>query len=396
MLSHMPYPPIETGRPAPRRIALAMGMANRLTEGMIAGIARYAGEHTRWELATRKPMGLLTFEPEQLHEFDGVISDEHDPFWAGGPPVVFVTAPQVDRYGPVVAVDDVEIGALAASHLVSLGIPHFALVTIRNAPWAELRCRGFEDELSRRKRRCERFEQAGWNWARRSRVLPDFRAWLEELPKPCAIFGVNDLTGVHVISTATSIGLRVPEEIAVLGVDNCDRCELVVPSLSSVATADREIGYEAARMLDLAMHGRPAPMHTFTRIAPRGVVQRGSTEVLGYTDPIVCDAMRMIRLRAAHEAICIRKLAVELGVSRQQLGRAFLAATGRTLKSEIDTQRSAHLRELLRSTTRPIKRLAFEMGFASSSELTRFCARMLQRKPLGIRRQKRRPQRALT
>jgi LacI family transcriptional regulator len=178
----------------------------------------------------------------------------------------------------------------------------------------------------------------------------------------------------------------VPEQVALLGVNDDDlACASTVPPLSSIRPNSEQIGYEAARQLDRGMAGKPAGKPTVTRIAPQEVVQRGSTLVMGYDDPVVCDAMRLIQIRAPREPVMVDQIAAELRVQRQQLNRAFYDCVGHSPKQEIDRVRGERLRAMLMSTSMPMKQIAYEMGFGSPSQLIRFCRRVHSRTPLELR-----------
>lgn len=123
--------------------------------------------------------------------------------------------------------------------------------------------------------------------------------FLRSLPVPTAVFAANDEQGRRVLNASTEAGLRVPEQIAVLGVDDdILLCESTVPALSSIRKGDYRCGQIAAAMLDAVMHGRDIP-EPHVAIAPIGVVMRGSTGYDAMSDATVARALTYIRTHAA-------------------------------------------------------------------------------------------------
>jgi len=256
----------------------------------------------------------------------------------GGVPWVNVSNYPFAAGWPVVTNDDERVGATAAAALLARGFRQFAFV---NQVWGGrsflLRGLGFARAV----------EAAGGRWhawppamtpsdAPRPRqpVPEDLGAWLADRPRPLAVLAANDETGEAVVGHCRARGLAVPEEVAVVGVDNDDvRCELAAVPLSSVALGTRRIGYEAAAVLDRLMAGGPPPPGPVL-IEPTGVVERRSSDAVAVDDPDVAAAVRFIAARAA-EPIDVEDVARAVAVGRRALERRFRAALGRSPHDEI-------------------------------------------------------------
>ena len=169
------------------------------------------------------------------------------------------------------------------------------------------------------------------------------RRWLTGLPRPVGILASHDPQAVELSELCRHSGLRVPEEVALVGVDNDDLlCELGAPSLTSVALPAERVGFEAARLLDcLLTRPRPRgrPGGSALLLPPQGVVTRVSTDVLAIDDAEVVATLRFIR-QHAHESIQVKDVLDEVPVSRRTLERRVRAALGRGVWEEI---RRAHL-----------------------------------------------------
>ena len=192
--------------------------------------------------------------------------------------------------------------------------------------------------------------------------------WVAQLPKPAGIFAVNDNMGKRVLEACQRAGVAVPEQMAVVGVDNDSLvCGLCTPPLSSVAADHFRVGYEAAKLLDELMRGEPLP-ESLLKIPPRGVVTRLSSDVLAIDDPEVAQAVREIREHAC-EGIDVAEVAQRVGLSRTTLKRHFQAILKRSVFDEIVAVQLKRAQELLADTDLPLKLIARRTGFRHASSM---------------------------
>ena len=196
-------------------------------------------------------------------------------------------------------------------------------------------------------------------WTEQQKALSH---WISALPKPCGVMACNDVIGLRVLDVCRLLGTRVPEEVAVVGVDNDELlCELADPPMSSVDQDVERIGREAASLLDRMMAGKPfseAPRF----IEPKGVVRRASSDVVAIEDPALARALRLLRSRPG-ERIPVADLARSAALSRRELERRFRSALGRSPAQEVTRCRLAHARSLLGETDEPLERVAERSGF---------------------------------
>jgi LacI family transcriptional regulator len=187
-------------------------------------------------------------------------------------------------------------------------------------------------------------------------------AWLRRLPKPVGILACMDLRAQQIISAAQESNLLVPDEVAILGINNdLTRCEISYPALSSVAPNTFQSGYRAAEVLAEMLAGKRFP-NLDERIEPIGVVTRRSTDVLAISDRTVASALGFIRERAC-QRITVDEVVRHAHTSRSQLERKFRAHLGRTPQEEIRRMQVAKIRQLLQETDFPLKRIADLAGF---------------------------------
>lgn len=226
-----------------------------------------------------------------------------------------------------------------------------------------------------------------------SLLQDELKAWLAALPKPVGIMACHDVRARHVLEACRSLGLRVPHDVAVVGVDDDEFvCELCDPPLSSVSLAARSVGHEAAQLLDRLM--RPtrfaagttmaSPMPRRTLVPPVGVVARQSTDTLAVADPVIAAAIRTIRERAA-KGLEISELVTASKLSRWQLEDRFRRVVGRSIHDDMLHVRLNEARRLVTTTSLPLKQIAPRSGFRSVAYMTTLFRRHFNATPAALR-----------
>jgi LacI family transcriptional regulator len=205
------------------------------------------------------------------------------------------------------------------------------------------------------------------DWEQEQRIL---LAWLKSLPKPVGLMACNDICGREVLQACAAAGLRAPDDVAVVGVDNDElMCELSNPPLSSIALDVEKAGYEAARLLDSLMSGHFAGEHV-VQVEPVYVVTRQSSEIMAPDDPNVATALQFIKTHAG-QPIGVSHVVEHAGVSRRTLERRFARALGRSISSEITQCRLERAKRLLLETDLPSLRVAAGAGFGTVKTFNR-------------------------
>jgi LacI family transcriptional regulator len=186
--------------------------------------------------------------------------------------------------------------------------------------------------------------------------------WLRSLPKPIGLMASNDLRAHQILMLCGDNHLAVPDEVAVIGVDNDEViCGLTQPPLSSVEQDPEEVGYQAAGVLDGLMRGGPAPASSFI-VGPKGVVARQSTDFVAVGDADVAAALRFIREHAC-DGISVDAILAQVPVSRRTLERRFAALLDRSPRDEILRVQLRHVKQLLTVTDYPLSKIAEMSGF---------------------------------
>jgi LacI family transcriptional regulator len=269
---------------------------------------------------------------------------------------------------PSVISDHTAIARFAVDHLLDRHFRHFAFVGVERALWSRMRRDAFADNLQRAGYHCHVYSPIS-----RRRFLEsweggqqDLAEWLSELPKPVGVFAAHDLRGLCVLDACRRNGLLVPEQVAVVGVDNDETlCNLADPPLSSVKLDLERMGYQAAAVLDQLMRGRKAPKKP-TAIKPLGVVTRRSTDVVAIGDPLTAQAIRYIHQHSCN-GITVDDIAKHCRVSRSFIERSFSKYLGTPPHEHIVRAKMSRAKQLLTETDYPLSAIAAKIGLSQAA-----------------------------
>jgi len=378
----------------PFRVALLFHRDLAYCRGVLAGIEDWIKETgTSWRVrhapsTSRVIPSLREWQP------DGVLGHIFDEELARSlrrldKPLVntTLTIPWFDV--PTIDAHHHQVGRLAADYLLQRSFQSFAFFGNKWALFSKMRERGFE----------ERLNEAGFSarvhyedylpmrptsssWVRSD---DEVGSWLMSLPKPTGIFCCHDVPACDLIEVCATLKISVPDEIAILGVDN-DRfeCELAHPTLSSIALPLREIGWNAAAMLDKSMHGKAIEDEP-QLFAPTHVVARRSTDMHAVKDDEVRKALMFIK-ESSTRPISVDDVASAAGLSRRQLERRFRDAMGRPVLSEIHRLRVELAMELLAESNLKIEAVAYRAGFSGARQMGSVFRRTVGKSPSECRK----------
>lgn len=303
-------------------------------------------------------------------------------------PVVNVSTWLTDVPVASVCPDNVRIGKLAAEFLLERGFRHVAFFGGGNKQYVTVRREAFAAALKEAGVDLWEVPPIGFSSRWRQEIRRQI-GQLRKTPKPLAVFTANDEDGRHFLEVCRRGEFRVPDEIAVLGVDNDEMiCEISTPTLSSVDTRPERIGYEAAAMMMRLLEGEPTPDEAML-IPPAGVIERRSTEVIPVADAEVATAMHYIR-EHADEPMRVADVVTFVGLSRRTLERRFTQAVGRSPAQEIRCQHIKRAQQLLSFTDWNLTRIAYASGFRSFRHLAEVFRRELDESPTTYRKRTKR------
>ena len=358
-------------------VALVIETSNAYARGVLEGIIAYIRHHERWsvvlpeqERGARPPGWLANWKG------DGIIARIETDEIARAMrrtrrPVVDVSAARHLPDIPWVETDDEAIARLAADHLIERGFRHLAFCGDPAFNWSLWRQQHFERIAREAGCECHVHQSiprsdAKYSWNREKRGLAH---WLQRLPRPVGIMACYDIKAQQLLDVCRELNIAVPEEAAVLGVDN-DRllCGLAAPPLSSVICNTRRTGYEAASLLDRMMSGEPVGPESVL-VKPLGIETRQSTDILAIDDPEVAAAVRFIRENALSN-INVSDVLRRVPVSRRVLDSRFRKLLGRTPHEEITRLKIDRVKQLLTETDLPLSTIAQRCGYQHDEYLS--------------------------
>ncbi len=291
---------------------------------------------------------------------------------------------------PKIRPNNIAAGHLGAEHFVEKGFRNFAFCGFEGDLWSEERRDGFVEGLVLAGKKSTTFEtvypgisQPAWEFAEEDEMA----RWLKTLPKPVAIFACNDLRAVHVVNACQQADFRVPEEVAILGVNNDSaRCELSAPSVSSIPIDVSEYARVAGATLEALMGGAdPKDYEKVTLIDPREVVTRRSTSILAVEDQAVAQALNLIRERAC-KGITVEEVAKAVHISRSLLEKRFRQYVGRSPQVEIRQAQVIQIKQMLAETEYSLAHIAEMAGFEHPEYMSVVFKRLTRTTPSAYRR----------
>jgi LacI family transcriptional regulator len=380
----------------PLQVALIIESSVSYGRSMLQGIARYMSSHHRWsvyfeqhELGAAPPAWL------GASRWDGILCRPTDPDLARRlrrmkVPVVDLNDLYENLKLPWVGSNHTGIGRLGAQHFLERGFRNFAFCGFSGELWARQRCDGFCAGVAPENLTVPVYESP-WRGSSVSRwnvEIAQLGKWLKDLPKPVGVMACNDARALHLLDACHQTGLLVPEEVAVVGVDNEEIfCELCNPALSSVAPDAERIGYQAAELLDKLMSGQP-PAHRRIQIDPLRVVTRRSSDTLAIKDRTVATAIRFIREQALH-GCTVPDVTRHVRVSRSVLERRFREYLGRSPQAEIRRVQGGRIQQLLADTDFTLEKISELSGFQHPEYMSVVFKRLFGQTPGQYRKQKR-------
>lgn len=280
------------------------------------------------------------------------------------------------------------ISRLAADHLFERGFRNFAYCgyarTLVNG-WSQERERSFARRVAECGLACDVYHGHRTSSRQWAKIQQSLATWLRSLRKPLGVMAANDTRARQVLEACRACHLRIPEEVAVIGVDNDELlCQLSSPLLTSIEQGAKRIGYSAAALLDEVMQGKK-PARLRLVVDPVGVVTRQSTDTFALTDPVIVKPMTFIRQYAC-TGIRVSDVVNVAAISRSNLESHFKIALGCTVHTAIRRVQLERARLLTLNTNLPLKQVAANTGFRSVQHMTMLFGRAFSQPPARYRK----------
>lgn len=365
-----------------RKVLLILGCSRASERGMLRGVIRYCRFHNPWILYREPPFyrkppfhtqskDARTLTRLRERGFDGIIT------WAanrvqletfippGFPSVILPIEEQIPGHCCIVE-EAQTAGRMGAEHFLERGFTRFAFCGYDHMFWSRVRQEGFVRRVRQAGYAVYLYEppapRASLTWEAEQASMAD---WLKSLPKPIGLMVCNDDRAQQVVEANKAANVRVPDDIAILGVDDDDMiCELTNPPLSSIVMNPEEVGYEAAAQLDRQMTGRKV-LKQMIHLRPMHIHTRQSTDVLAVEDPIVARALRFIRTHAG-QVLSVDEVVEASLASRRLLERHFKDVVGASIYHEIQRTHIERACQMLVDTNWSVAEIAERCGFSNA------------------------------
>ena len=383
-----------------RKVALLIDRSFGYGQDIILGVSRYSSLHSDWELYVPPPdyldRRMRSHRMSNLPWFkeckpDGVIMLEdlksNEGVIETGVSAVLANVPEKNSGLPHIKIDNHAIGKMAVEYFVNRGFKSLVHCGLGYYLWATQRYEGFSAAT----------EQFGlkaytYNMPKSRRKFPSIKErdliadWLKTLPKPIGLFACNDDMGKMVADACKKAGILVPEEIAILGVDNDEVvCMTSNPPLSSICLTTQKCAYEAAVLLDKIMNNKKIENKEIT-IIPTHVITRQSTNIMAIENQQIARAVQFIRQNPKNP-IQVNDVVREIDMPRRTMEKYFRSVLGRSVHDEIARVRVENISQMLAETSMTISQIAKEFGFSDATHLTRFFREKKGLTPLAHRKQ---------
>lgn len=364
-------------------ILLSIESSRGFGRDLLTGISDFTRVHSPWT-TSRKPPFFRNCKTDSQDidvikgEFDGIITrvpEEIPIVQQSGVPAIFATALvppgfTIDSHYPTISTDHSAIARMALDYFIDQGFRNIAYCGFGDISWSQGRRDALRDYAQEIGYEVLCYDQpSGYNWDKEIPIIAD---WLKWLPKPVAVLACSDDRAENLIEAAKLSNVKIPEEAAILGIDNDALiCDLSNPTLSSIVINTKKVGYEAAALLDRLIKGDEVMSGQKLLIEPVYVEVRQSTDILAVDDPEVAVALNFIR-KKTKDHIQVQDVVDASGVSRRVLENRFRKLLNRSVLQEIRQVRIKTISRMLCETDMSIKSIAMSLGFTSVDHISRY------------------------
>ncbi len=370
------------------KVAFAHNNISHNTQGIMGGITEYMRNNTDWQLIVWPDSSFESLEFLKRRGCKGAFvsvqtSTKAQQLLKLGIPVIALNTMQDMLNLPYISADSEWVSRMAFEYLAAKHFSHLGFFGLAQARWSRERLHHFSRFAAHaghtvRVFECEQAAIADeipfaklWINMVLNEGQQDLVNWLRDLPKPAAILASCDILACHLCNVAREAGLAVPDDIAILGVnDDQALCNLCDPPLSSITFDFKKAGIEAAELMSRLISGQDEPQGQWIRIQPAYVKSRRSTDIFAIDDADVIAALKFIR-QHAHKPLQVDDVAHAVCVSRRSLQMKFQKSLGRSVHDQIVLAHFETAKALLIDTNLPIDEIAVRSGFHYTTNMRR-------------------------
>lgn len=359
-----------------KKIVLLVETSRAFGRQLIIGIARYSKLYGPWSFY-KEPIDLkssiphlTSWKPDGIIMRDSLITKEL--LKLNIPTIIAIHNSTYPKNLPTIKTDSKKIAKMASQHFLEKGLRKIAFCGFDDYEWSRERGKYFsifnQEAGYQTHMYIQRKGIKNRDWENEQRHVSE---WIERLPKPVGIFACNDDRGQHILEVCKLMHLKVPEDIAVLGVDNdLMVCDLGDPPLTSIALNVESAGFEAAKLMDQMITSKTLSGGQIL-VSPLHLVQRQSSDILEVSDPEVNQAINFIKKNAQNK-ILVEDVVEETNLSRRTLERRFKHTIRRSIYGEIKRVRIELIAKMLIETDLPISHISSLFNFTDVEHISRY------------------------
>ncbi len=362
-----------SGESVLKQIFAFVGWSAEYHRRVMSGVLAYADEHAQWDLTNVGRSGPEGKSESVKSKPDGMIILDllrapRDKLLRRYPVPVVNLFDYFYQAAVNIYVDDECVGQTVAAYFLDRRYEHFAYVGLQDHSWSDMRELGYRHILAGAGCGYDAYHigrkyyyPIGY-YQRLPEVDSKLVRWLSRQPKPLALFAGNDITAMLVSYACRAVKLKVPADVAIVGVDNDELwCGTMRPRLSSVAVPWRHIGYLAAQWLDRLMLGEVIDQPHVIQVKPGDIVTRQSSDFTAVNDPDLKDALVYLRQHACRP-VSVDDILEAVPISRRRLERLFSRHIGHSPFHEIRRLQIERARRLLVHTELSMPQIAVNSG----------------------------------
>lgn len=380
------------------KIILLLDFAEEYSKSLLKGISKYSAEHGPWTYCRMPLYYRETIGIEGILEWakdwgaDGIIGqlyNEMDIQKILDSKIPIIAQDFKERFEelPNITGSYREAGLMGASYFLQKGFKNFAFYGFNNIVWSRERAEGFEAKIQSLGYKVHYFEHRKSRstdlWYFKSNSLSK---WLLSLPKPIALMTCDDNQGLHITEACKQNKIRIPEEVAVLGVDNDEMlCELSDPPLSSIGLDIEKGGYDTAKLMEhMIENGHDDHYDIFVK--PTQIITRQSTDIYATNDDHIASTLKYIH-KNIEKNLQVDEVVKQVPLSRRTLEKRFLHITGYPIYKYIFNLRIEKFTQKLLETDQTIFEIAMDLGLTDSKNIARQFKQLKGYNPIEYRKQ---------
>ncbi len=368
-----------------KRIVLLLETSRAFGRHLIIGITKYAKLHGPWSFY-KEPIDLKSsiphltnWNPDGIIMRDTLISKEL--LKLKKPTILAIHDSKYPKDVPVIKTDSYAIAKMASEHFLEKGLKNFAFCGFDEYDWSEGRKFYFNKFINEAGYKTYNYVSPKGKkiyWKNEQKHLIN---WIKSLPKPIGIFACNDDRGQHILEVCKLMNIKIPDDVAVIGVDNDPMvCELGDPPLSSIALNVEAAGFNAAKLMDYMIEKNKLTGENIL-VSPTHIVQRQSSDIVAVNDSEVAKAIKFIKENAKNK-ILVEDVVKATCLSRRTLERRFKQIFHKSIYNQIQHIRIELIARLLIETDLSISQITSLFNFTDAEHISRYFKR---EKGIGLR-----------